>query len=153
MVSWGRATVAPGSSSLVTRPDRRVWAPQAGGRCWEGRPVTRCSEAGWFCCCKRTEQEAGGQTGVWPSREGSTTQRQRQEKSLISLKICDTKFCVAVPERTTREFSGGAFRNLSEHKCMQFGPKAAARFKLQACWPCLPEAPKQLTLVHSEPPH
>lgn len=64
MVSLGKATVDPGSSSFVTRPDKRARAPQAGGRCWEGRPVTRWSEAGWFCCCNRTGQEAGEQVGV-----------------------------------------------------------------------------------------
>lgn len=47
----------------------------------------------------------------------------------------------------------GTFRNLLENKCTQCDPKDAARFKLRAYWPCLPEALKQLALVHSEALH
>lgn len=92
VVSWGRATVALGSSSFETRPDKHAWAPQAGGRYWEGRPVAHCSVAGWLCCCNRTGREAGEQAEGWEhnkmvengARESTNTQeggRDRDNRS------------------------------------------------------------------------
>lgn len=160
MVSWGRATVALGSSSFETQLDKRVWVPQAGGRYWEGHPVTHCSEAGWFCCCNRTGREAGEQRKVTQrnkmvekgARESTNTQReggrQRQQKPLIS-----SMRSVMLNSLILSFLCHGMFRNLFENKCTQCEPNGAARFTLQVHWPCVPEALKQLTLVHSEPLH
>lgn len=126
MASWGRATVAPGSSSFETRPDKRARAPRAGGRCWEGRPAPHCLEAGWFCCCNRTGREGGGADGgvtkqkngrEWRKREHKHTgwggrERETTEDVNFFYEISDNKLSLIL---TT--LSHGTFRNLSVIKC------------------------------------
>ena len=60
MVSWGRATVARGSSSFGSQglPGRRGWVSQASGHCLEGCPAAHCWEAGWACWCNRAVELA-----------------------------------------------------------------------------------------------
>lgn len=114
--SWGRATVAPGSSSFETRLDKRAWAPQAGGRYWEERPAPHCLEAGWFCCCNRTGREGGGADGgVTKQKNGRDTggARQRQQKMLIS----SMRSVVINYLSFFHTLSHGTFRNLSVIKC------------------------------------
>lgn len=71
MVSWGRATVVPGSSSFGSQglPGRHGWASQVEGRYWEGHPVAHCWESGWPCWCNRAREGAGEQTQVYDEGE------------------------------------------------------------------------------------
>ncbi len=83
MVSWGRATVAQGSSSFESQgpAGRRGWVSQAVGRCWGGHPEARCWEAGWPCWCNRAREEAGEQSKVGDVRRVRKTSRTGGDRS------------------------------------------------------------------------